>query len=201
MSRQQSNAVREKILAAALQVFGDKGYKEATVREIARIASVAVGGLYPYFGSKEQLYVEVLLEGMRQYNERVREFENADPQVAIKRYIENHLEHLASRKEIVSRHFKDYDLGFAKPIRSQFFAHQKELLEGIIRKGAEQGIFPVVDCGEAALFVLCLLKGALFYDLAGAVDLTRSGSTLCRLVLSFLKSEETPGEVLAAHPG
>jgi AcrR family transcriptional regulator len=201
MSRQPSYAVREKILAAALQVFGDKGYKEATVREIARIAGVAVGGLYPYFGSKEQLYVEVLLGGMKQYNERVRRFENADPQVAIKRYIENHLEHLASRKEIVSRHFKDYDLVFAKPIRSQFFAHQKEFLEGTIRKGAEQGIFPVVDCGEAALFVLCLLKGALFYDLAGAMELTRSGSALSRLVLGFLKSEETPGEVHAALPG
>jgi AcrR family transcriptional regulator len=193
--------VREKILAAALQVFGDKGYKEATVREIARIAGVAVGGLYPYFGSKEQLYVEVLLGGMRQYNDRVRQIESADPQVAIRRYIENHLEHLASRKEIVSRHFKDYDLGFAKPIRSQFFAHQKEFLEGIIRKGAEQGIFPVVDCGEAALFVLCLLKGALFYDLAGTIELTRSGNALSRLVLGFLKSEETAGDVLAAHPG
>ncbi len=201
MSRQPSYAVREKILAAALQVFGDKGYKEATVREIARIAGVAVGGLYPYFGSKEQLYVEVLLGGMKQYNERVRRFENTDPQVAIRRYIENHLEHLASRKEIVSRHFKDYDLEFAKPIRSQFFAHQKEFLEGTIRKGAEQGIFPVVDCGEAALFVLCLLKGALFYDLAGAIELTRSGNALSRLVVGFLKSEETPGEVHAALPG
>ena len=201
MSRQPSNAVREKILGAALQVFGDKGYKEATVREIARIAGVAVGGLYPYFGSKEQLYVEVLLGGMRKYNDRVRHIENADPQVGIRHYIENHLEYLAARKEIVSRHFKDYDLGFAKPIRNQFFAHQKGLLERIIRKGAEQGVFPVVDCGEAALFVLCLLKGALFYDLAGTMELTRSGNALSRLVLGFLKSEETPREADAARPG
>ena len=200
MGRQPSYGVREKILAAALQVFGDKGYKEATVREIARIAGVAVGGLYPYFGNKEQLYVEVLLEGMKLYNERVRRFENANPQVAIRRYIENHLDYLASRKEIVSRHFKDYDLEFAKPIRSQFFAHQKEFLEGIIRNGAEQGIFPIVDCGEAALFVLCLLKGALFYDLAGAIELTQSGNALSRLVVGFLRSGETPGEAHGAHP-
>jgi AcrR family transcriptional regulator len=201
MSRQASYEVRRKILAAALQAFCDKGYKEATVREIARSAGVAVGGLYPYFGSKEQLYTEVLLEGMKQYNERIREFEDADPQAGIRLYVENHLEYMASRKEIVSRHFKDYDLGFARPIRSQFFAHQKEFLEGIIRKGAEQSIFPVADCGEAALFVLCLLKGTLFYDLAGMMDITRSGGALCRLVLSFLKNEETTGELHAAHPG
>jgi AcrR family transcriptional regulator len=201
MSRQPSYAAREKILAAALQVFGDKGYKEATVREIARIAGVALGGLYPYFGSKEQLYVEVLLEEMRQYNERIREFEHADPQVGIGRYIENHRRYMASRKEIVARHFKDYDLPFAKPIRSQFFAHQKEFLEAIIRKGAEQQLFRVADCGEAALFVLCLLKGALFYDLAGMMDLNRSGDALSQLVLSFLKNGEGTGESHVAHPG
>ncbi len=195
MSRQPSYGARGKILAAALQVFSDKGYKEATVREIARIAGVAVGGLYPYFGSKDQLYVDVLLEGMKQYNERVRGFESADPQVAIKRYVENHLDYLASKKEIVARHFKDYDLGFAKPIRSEFFAHQKEFLEAIIRKGSEQGTFRVANFGDAALFVLCLLKGALFYNLTGMIELAKSGDHLCRLILGFLKNEK-PADTL-----
>jgi hypothetical protein len=108
---------------------------------------------------------------------------------------------MASRKEIVARHFKDYDLGFAKPVRSRFFPYQKEFLEGIIRNGAEQKIFLVADCREAALFVLCLLKGSLFYDLAGMIDLSKSGETLCRLVLSFLKNEEATGQSRAAHPG
>jgi AcrR family transcriptional regulator len=201
MSRQPSPEARGKILAAALQVFSDKGYKEATVREIARIAGVAVGGLYPYFGSKEQLYVEVLQEGMKQYNEQVRGFESADPQVAIRRYIENHLEYLVSKKEIVARHFKDYDLGLAKPIRSDFFAHQKEFLETIIRTGSEQGVFRVSNFGDAAVLVLCFLKGALFYDLAGMIDLTRSGDNLCQLILSFLKDEKTADTFIPGIPG
>lgn len=200
MSRQTSYAARGKILAAAHQIFGDKGYKGATVREIARAAGVAVGGLYPHFGSKEQLYVEVLLERITQYNERIREFENADPQVGIRRYIEHHLDYIGSKKEIIARHFKDYDLGFVKPVASQFFAYQKEFLEAIIRKGAEQGRFRVFDCGQAALFVLCLLKGAVFYDVTGMVDLARSGDTLCRLVLSFLQNKETTGKSDAAPP-
>ena len=199
MSRQPSNEARAKILGAALHVFADKGYKETTVREIARVASVAVGGLYPYFGSKEQLYVEVLLEGMREYNERTREFLSVDPEDGIRRYIEHHFEYMASRKEIVSRHFKDYDLPFAKPIRSRFFDYQKDFLEGIIVKGAKEGIFPMADCGDAAHLILCLLKGALFYNLAGMMELTRSGRDLCRLVLAFLKTGkplETPVEAM-----
>jgi AcrR family transcriptional regulator len=195
MSRQLSYAARGKILAAALQVFRDKGYKEATVREISRVAGVAVGGLYPYFGSKEQLYVEALQEEMKQYNKRIGEFGNADPLIGIRRYIENHHEYMASRKEMVARHFKDYDLEFAKPVRNRFFAYQKEFLEAIIRKGAEQKIFPVADCGQAALFVLCVLKGSLFYDLAGMIDLSTSGESLCRLVLDFLKNEKAAEHV------
>ena len=190
MSRQQSHEARAKILDAARHVFSDRGYKETTVREIARLAGVAVGGLYPYFGNKEQLYLEVLRAGMEEYNERTLGLQSGDPENGIRRYIENHFEYLASRKEIVSRHFKDYDLPFAEPVRSRFFDYQKEFLETIIKRGTDEGIFRVADSGGAALFILCLLKGALFYDLAGMMELARSGRDLCRLVLGFLKNDE-----------
>jgi AcrR family transcriptional regulator len=201
MSRKPSPSARRKILTAARRVFGDKGYKEATVREIARLAGVAVGGLYPYFGSKEQLYVEALEEGARLYNEGSPKLENEDPEAAVRHYIVNYLEYTASRRQSVSLQFKDYDLEFARPFRRQFFTSQKEFLETIIRKGAEQQIFSVVDCGDAALFILYVLKGALFYDLAGTIDLGKSGGTLCRLVLSFLKNEKATEQSRAAHPG
>lgn len=201
MSRQPSPLVRKKILSVARQIFGDKGYKEATVREIARLADVSTGGLYPYFGNKEQLYVEALHEGAELYNAGIRGLENENPEVAVRHYIEHHLEYTASRKQIVSLQFKDYDLEFAKLFRTRFFAYQKEFLEAIIRKGAEQRIFSVVDCGDAALFILCVLKGAFFYDLANTINLGKSGDALCRLVLRFLKQEETNGESTAARPG
>ncbi|OPY73012.1 MAG: HTH-type transcriptional repressor AcnR [Syntrophorhabdus sp. PtaU1.Bin058] len=199
MSRQPSPSVRRKILSAARRIFGDKGYKEATIREIAKLAGVSVGGLYPYFGNKEQLYVEALEEGARMYKEGLLGLENEDPEVAVRRYIENHLEYTASRRQIVSRHFKDYDLEFVKPFRTQFFTYQKGLLGAIIRKGSEQRIFSVVNYGDAALFILCVLKGAIFNDLAGTIDLGKSGDALCRLVLRFLKQEKTTEDLTVVH--
>ena len=201
MSRQPSPSVRKKIVLAARQVFADKGYKEATVREMARLAGASIGGFYRYFGNKEQLYVEALEEGARLYNEGSRELENEDPEAAVRHYIVNYLEYTASRRQSVSLQFKDYDLEFARPFRKQFFTSQKEFLETIIRKGVEQKVFSVVDCGDAALFILYVLKGALFYDLAGTIDLGKSGDTLCRLVLSFLKREETNRESIVARDG
>jgi AcrR family transcriptional regulator len=202
MSRQPSHEVRAKILKAALHVFSEKGYKETTVREIARVANVAVGGLYPYFGSKEQLYTEVLQEGMEHYNERIRPFRDMEPEEAIRRYIDNHFAYMAEKKEIVSRHFKDYDVEFARTIRSRFFDHQKEFLETIIRRGARDGTFAIAEPGRAALFILCLLKGALFYDLSGMTDLARSGEGLCRQVLGvLLRNRGTTGILDRARSG
>ncbi len=61
-----------------------------------------------------------------------------------------------------------------------FFVQQKEFLEAVIRRGREQNVFQVTDDEEAALFVLCVLKGAFFYNLveipslASTEPLTRS---------------------------
>jgi TetR/AcrR family fatty acid metabolism transcriptional regulator len=43
------------ILNAALEVFGEKGYHNATISEIARQAGVSEATIYEYFGSKEDL--------------------------------------------------------------------------------------------------------------------------------------------------
>lgn len=58
MPRQQiakSEATRARILAAALLVFRERGFAEATMREIAAEAGVAVGAAYYYFDSKDAL--------------------------------------------------------------------------------------------------------------------------------------------------
>jgi TetR/AcrR family transcriptional regulator, fatty acid metabolism regulator protein len=43
------------IIEAALNVFGEKGYYNATISEIARAAGVSEATIYEYFGSKEDL--------------------------------------------------------------------------------------------------------------------------------------------------
>ncbi len=49
-----------KILDAAAAVFADKGYQRATTREIARVADVAEGTIYNYFGNKQGLLLGIL---------------------------------------------------------------------------------------------------------------------------------------------
>ncbi|MGA7339926.1 MAG: TetR family transcriptional regulator [Terracidiphilus sp.] len=51
----KSEETRSRILSAALQVFRERGFQAATMREIAAAASVAVGAAYYYFDSKDAL--------------------------------------------------------------------------------------------------------------------------------------------------
>jgi len=53
-------ARRSEILAAARAVFGRKGFRSATLDEIASRAEFAKGTLYNYFRNKEDLFHEVL---------------------------------------------------------------------------------------------------------------------------------------------
>lgn len=45
----------ESILRTAATIFGEKGYHQASIRDIARATRVSLSGLYYYFGSKEEL--------------------------------------------------------------------------------------------------------------------------------------------------
>jgi len=53
---------REQILDAAIEIFGQKGFEGARVSEIASAAKVAVGTVYLYFQSKEEMFKAVLIE-------------------------------------------------------------------------------------------------------------------------------------------
>ena len=55
-------ARRETILAAAAQVFAEHGVEGATVEMVARQAEVAVGTIYLYFFSRDDLFVSLMAE-------------------------------------------------------------------------------------------------------------------------------------------
>jgi AcrR family transcriptional regulator len=53
-------ARRKQILDAATQVFAEKGFHRATVKEIARVAGIADGTIYTYFASKTAVLLGIL---------------------------------------------------------------------------------------------------------------------------------------------
>ena len=55
---------RERVVAAAAQLFSEKRFDEVLMEEIAHQAQVGKGTLYTYFSDKEELYFAVVFEGI-----------------------------------------------------------------------------------------------------------------------------------------
>lgn len=54
------SSTRQAILEAAFDLFSRQGYHGTSMRQIARQANIALGGIYNHFPNKEALFAEVL---------------------------------------------------------------------------------------------------------------------------------------------
>ncbi|MEJ2157887.1 MAG: CerR family C-terminal domain-containing protein [Desulfobacteraceae bacterium] len=82
---------KERILAAAVQVFGRKGFKAATVREICQAARVNLAALNYYFGNKQNLYrilvTDLLKSAIEHYPADMGRGRGADPRERLRLFI------------------------------------------------------------------------------------------------------------------
>ncbi len=64
LSRRERDRLRQRqeILAAALELFAQRGYHRISMQEIAEKAEFAIGTLYKFFRNKEELYKALVLE-------------------------------------------------------------------------------------------------------------------------------------------
>lgn len=56
MARVREEGIEERILDAAFRVFGERGFADATTREIADAVGLSSASLYTYFPNKESLF-------------------------------------------------------------------------------------------------------------------------------------------------
>src|SRR6202795_1365127 len=89
------------ILDHATEVFCEKGYEGASMRDLSRATGMSLAGLYYYFESKERLLFLIqkhtfttILESLKARLEDV-----ADPEQRIRVFILNHLEYFVSNQQ------------------------------------------------------------------------------------------------------
>ena|SRR5829696_1096621 len=57
VSAAHEREVRERIVAAAMRVFGDKGFHAATIADVVRESGLSVGAIYTWFKGKDDLFL------------------------------------------------------------------------------------------------------------------------------------------------
>jgi AcrR family transcriptional regulator len=92
MSSNQTDNTREKLFNAGVKVFAKKGYRDATVREICKVAgSGNINSINYYFGSKENLYRTILDAIFSEYDRFNQEdWDRKTPKEQLKSMISNY---------------------------------------------------------------------------------------------------------------
>ncbi len=83
------------VLDHATEVFCEKGYEGASMRDLSRASGMSLAGLYHYFGSKERLLYLIQKHTFTTILEKLKSRleESAKPEQRIRIFILNHLEY------------------------------------------------------------------------------------------------------------
>jgi len=67
----EKDSRKKQILKSARALFFKKGFNKVTVDEIARSSELGKGSIYLYFNSKEEIYAQILLNDIDNFNRQV----------------------------------------------------------------------------------------------------------------------------------
>jgi AcrR family transcriptional regulator len=89
------------ILDCATEVFADKGYEGASMRDLSRLSGVSLAGLYYYFDSKERLLYLIQKHTFTTIIERLRQRLAAshDPEQRIRIFVQNHVDYAVAKQK------------------------------------------------------------------------------------------------------
>jgi TetR/AcrR family transcriptional regulator, cholesterol catabolism regulator len=88
------------ILDYAAEVFAEKGYEGASMRDLSRLSGMSLAGLYYYFDSKEKLLYHIQKHTFTTIIDRLRGrlLSNDDPEERIRIFVHNHVDYAVSNQ-------------------------------------------------------------------------------------------------------
>lgn len=138
--------LRDKIIQAALELFGEFGYEKTTIAQIVKRSGSSKGGFYHHFEGKKEILDEITNMYLKEVIDGCNEMINNSKEDTI--YLLNNVfatvnnfkkQRLASWKELINV----YSHEDSEPIRYnmyvRFLAVTTEIYEGLILKAIEEG--------------------------------------------------------------
>ena len=89
------------ILDCATEIFAEKGYEGASMRDLSRLSGISLAGLYYYFESKEKLLYFIQHHTFTTILERLREelAGESDAEQRVRIFIRNHIDYAVAKQK------------------------------------------------------------------------------------------------------
>jgi len=162
---------RQDMLAAALQLFSEKGYHNVSMHEIAQNSEFAIGTLYKFFKNKEDLYKALILEQVEKFEEALtKAIEEPDDEVEkLRNYVRTKGQMFRDNISMVRLYFAEtrgasfnITAGLDHEIRDRYGPFL-ETLASIFKSGIDRKRFvKIADPYHLAVAIESLTNGFLF---------------------------------------
>ncbi len=164
------------ILETAKKVFVEKGFAGVTMKDIVEACEISRGGLYLYFSSTDEIFLEVLemeaQEADDVFSSGIGEDASATEIMAV--FLKEQKKEILRSKKTLSSAIYEYSFSHqgdkkANFIRRQFSA-AVAMLEKLIQTGIDNGEFNDVDARAAAKNIMYVLEGLKIASLTMGVS-------------------------------
>ncbi len=185
----QKEQTRALLVDAALRVFAEHGYEEATVEDIAAAAGYSKGAYYFHFASKEGIFLELLEQWTSDQTERLKAFEELTPAAAalletLEAFLSYEEREIAWPRLLVEFWAQARGHEAIRRGLGQAYADWRRLLAQAFQRTAHSGLFtPQLDPDDAARLVLATHDGLV---VEACVDSEAARKVSLRRVLGAL---------------
>ncbi len=177
------------ILETARKVFMEKGFKKVTMKDIVEACEISRGGLYLYFESTNQIFLEVLkLESQEAddvFSDSITEDATAADILIL--FLKEQKKELLRKKNTLTQAIYEFyfenDLPKKDNVLKKQFDSAVKIIEKLIEAGVENGEFYCEDCKGTARNIMFVLEGLKI----SAQTIGITADTVDREILYILK--------------
>lgn len=162
---EKSAQKRKFILETARKVFAEKGYKRVTMKDVVEACDISRGGLYLYFDSTEELFLEVL----RMEREEADDVfsgsisEDATASDILMLFLKEQKKELLRKKDTLTQAIYEFyfenKLSKKDNVLKQQFDSAVKVIKMLIMTGVENGEFACEDPEGTARNIMYVLEG------------------------------------------
>lgn len=184
--------VRERVLAAAVELFAEQGFDKTSVQEVVERAGVTKGALYHYFSAKDDLLFEIyrtlLDEQMTGLDRIVGRLD--DPATTLRAIIDDLITTTAAHAReaaVFAREVSRVDQERWRALQADWRRYQ-EVVRALVRDAQTAGVFAATASPEVVAWTIFGVSSALptWFRPDGAKSAAQIATELADLVLAGL---------------
>ena len=153
----------DSILDTARKMFARYGLRKTSVEEMASMARVAKATIYNYFGTKDQVYLEVLRREMDEIEEKISSSvaQEVLPVDKLTTFVKAKFRYMRQAINILNLDREGIEklLPSAESIRNELFDREVNIIHSILKQGVEKGVFYLNDLLLTARAIAHALRG------------------------------------------